>query len=190
MAIIGVSKPYYGIYNYNEADRTVTYTQGGVMGKATEVNIEIETSEDNNLYGDNAIAETDRQFTGGTLTNSTTDLSQSVSRVILGLVEQVLESIPGVTDVNVRELIYDDRQVTPYLGVGFIIKKKVNGVTSTWRFRTVKRKPSGQTWLCRRWQSRACGSPPTPGRKTTRTSLTPTHPRRNLRRHRPDWRRS
>ncbi len=132
MAIIGVSKPYYGIYNYNEADRTVTYTQGGVMGKATEVNIEIETSEDNNLYGDNAIAETDRQFTGGTLTNSTTDLSQSVSRVILGLVEQVLESIPGVTDVNVRELIYDDRQVTPYLGVGFIIKKKVNGVI-LWR---------------------------------------------------------
>lgn len=132
MAIIGVSKPYYGIYNYIEADRTVTYTQGGVMGKATEVNIEIETSEDNNLYGDNAIAETDRQFTGGTLTNSTTDLSQSVSRVILGLVEQVLESIPGVTDVNVRELIYDDRQVTPYLGVGFIIKKKVNGVI-LWR---------------------------------------------------------
>ena len=108
MATIGVSKPYYGIYNYNTEENTVTYTQGGVMGKATEVNIEIETSEDNNLYGDNAIAETDRQFTGGTLTNSTTDLSQSVSRVILGLVEQVLESIPGVTDVNVRELIYDD----------------------------------------------------------------------------------
>lgn len=132
MAIIGVSKPYYGIYNYNAEENTVTYTQGGVMGKATEVNIEIETSEDNNLYGDNAIAETDRQFTGGTLTNSTTDLSQSVSRVILGLVEQVLESIPGVTDVNVRELIYDDRQVTPYLGVGFIIKKKVNGAIR-WR---------------------------------------------------------
>ena len=132
MATIGVSKPYYGIYNYNAEENTVTYTQGGVMGKATEVNIEIETSEDNNLYGDNAIAETDRQFTGGTLTNSTTDLSQSVSRVILGLVEQVLESIPGVTDVNVRELIYDDRQVTPYLGVGFIIKKKVNGAIR-WR---------------------------------------------------------
>ena len=70
MATIGVSKPYYGIYNYNAEENTVTYTQGGVMGKATEVNIEIETSEDNNLYGDNAIAETDRQFTGGTLTNS------------------------------------------------------------------------------------------------------------------------
>ena len=132
MATIGVSKPYYGIYNYNAEENTVTYTQGGVMGKATEVNIEIETSEDNNLYGDNAIAETDRQFTGGTLTNSTTDLSQSVSRVILGLVEQVLESIPGITDVGVRELIYDDRQVTPYLGVGFIIKKMVNGITM-WR---------------------------------------------------------
>ena len=132
MAIIGVSKPYYGIYNYNTEENTVTYTQGGVMGKATEVNIEIETSEDNNLYGDNVIAETDRKFIRGTLTNSTTDLSQSVSRVILGLVEQVLESIPGITDVGVRELIYDDRQVTPYLGVGVIIKKMVNGITM-WR---------------------------------------------------------
>lgn len=130
MATIGVSKPYYGIYNV--AGATVSYSLGSVMGKATEANIEIETSEDNNLYGDNAIAETDRQFTGGTLTLSTTDLSQEVSRVILGLVEQDLGEITGVTDQGVKELIFDDRQVTPYLGVGFVIKKKVNGVIM-WR---------------------------------------------------------
>ena len=132
MATIGVSKPYYGIYNYNEQTKQVTYTNGGVMGKATEVNIEIETSEDNNLYADNAIAETDRQFTGGTLTNATDDLSQDVSKVILGLVEQALEEMDGVTDQGVQELIFDDRQITPYLGVGFIIKKMVRGVTM-WR---------------------------------------------------------
>ena len=34
----------------------------------------------------------------------------------------------GVTDANVRELIFDNRQQTPYLGVGFVIKKQVNGV--------------------------------------------------------------
>ena len=37
-----------------------------------------------------------------------------------------------MTDTSVKEIIYDDRQVTPYLGVGFIIKKKVNGVDK-WR---------------------------------------------------------
>ena len=37
-----------------------------------------------------------------------------------------------MTDTSVKELVYDDTQVTPYLGVGFIIKKKVNGAYK-WR---------------------------------------------------------
>ena len=37
-----------------------------------------------------------------------------------------------MTDTSVKELVYDDAQVTPYLGVGFIIKKKVNGAYK-WR---------------------------------------------------------
>ena len=130
MATIGLSKPYYA--TYANTTGTVSYSNGGVMGKATEANIEIETSDDNNLYGDNAIAETDRQFTGGTLTLSTTDLSQEVSKAILGLTEQALTDITGVTDESVMELIYDDTQNTPYLGVGFIVKKKVDGAIK-WR---------------------------------------------------------
>lgn len=130
MATIGLSKPYYAVYS--AAENVVTYANGAVMGKATEANIEINTSDNNNLYGDNAIAETDRQFTSGTLTLSTTDLSQEVSKAILGLKEETLDSITGVTDENVSELIYDDTQAIPYLGVGFIVKKVVNGVTM-WR---------------------------------------------------------
>ena len=130
MATIGLSKPYYAVYA--NASGTVSYSGGAVMGKATEANIEIETSEDNNLYADNAIAETDRQFTGGTLTLSTDDLSQEVSKAILGLTEQALTDITGITDEDVKELIYDDTQVTPYLGIGFIVKKVKNGVTA-WR---------------------------------------------------------
>lgn len=130
MATIGLSKPYYAIYA--EAGGVVSYSDGAVMGKATEANISIETTEDNNLYGDNGLAETDRRFANGTLTLSTTDLSQEVSKAILGLTEQAITGIDGVTDTSVKELVYDDGQVTPYLGVGFIIKKKVNGVHK-WR---------------------------------------------------------
>lgn len=130
MATIGLSKPYYAVYS--AAENVVSYANGAVMGKATEANIEISTSDNNNLYGDNAIAETDRQFTSGTLTLSTTDLSQEVSKAILGLKEETLDSITGVTDEDVSELIYDDTQAIPYLGVGFIVKKVVNGVTM-WR---------------------------------------------------------
>ena len=130
MATIGVSKPYYAVYS--NTGSTVSYASCGVMGKATQVDIEIETSEDNNLYADNGIAETDRQFTGGTLTLSTDDLSQDVNKAILGLKEQALGTIEGVDDEEVQELIYDETQVTPYLGFGFIVKKVVGGVTK-WR---------------------------------------------------------
>lgn len=130
MATIGLSKPYFAVYS--AAGSTVSYANGAVMGKATEANIEIDTTEDNNLYADNAIAETDRTFAGGTLTLSTDDLSQEVSKAILGLAEQAITGIEGVTDTSVKELLYDDQQQTPYLGVGFIIKKKVGGVYK-WR---------------------------------------------------------
>lgn len=130
MAVIGLSKPYYGIYSVSGT--TVSYADGAVMGKATEANIEIDTTEDNNLYADNAIAETDRSFAGGTLTLSTDDLSQEVAKAILGLTENTITGIEGVTDTSVKELVYDDTQTTPYLGVGFIVKKKVGGAYK-WR---------------------------------------------------------
>lgn len=130
MAVIGVSKPFYALYS--AAGNVVTYSNGGVMGKATEVNITINTTDDNNLYADNAIAESERAFSDGTLTLSTDDLSQSVSKAILGLSEQALGSIEGITDTDVMELIYDNTQNTPYLGAGLIVKKKVNG-TFKWR---------------------------------------------------------
>ena len=130
MAVIGLSKPYYGIYNVSGT--TVSYANGAVMGKATEANIDINTTEDNNLYADNAIAESDRSFAGGTLKLNTDDLSQDVTKAILGLTEQAISDIAGVTDATVKELLYDDTQNTPYLGVGFIIKKKVGGAYK-WR---------------------------------------------------------
>lgn len=130
MAVIGLSKPYYGIYS--ATGNAVSYANGAVMGKATEANIEIETTEDNNLYADNSIAETDRRFARGTLTLSTDDLSQEVTKAILGLTETAITGIEGVTDTSVKELVYDDTQTTPYLGVGFIVKKKVGGAYK-WR---------------------------------------------------------
>lgn len=130
MAIVGVSKPYYALYN--NTGTTVTYGEGGVMGKATQVDITINTSEDNNLYADNGIAETDRAFTDGTLTVGTDDLSQEVSKAILGAVEKALDEIDGVTDKDVKELVFDDGMTTPYLGVGIIIKKQRQNQTA-WR---------------------------------------------------------
>ena len=130
MAVIGLSKPYFA--KYSAVGGAVEYSGGGVIAKATEADISIEVSEDNNLYADNSIAETERTFSSGTLTLSTDDLSQEVSEAILGLKSQAVGSINGVTDIDVKELIYDDDQVVPYLGVGMIVKKMVGGVQK-WR---------------------------------------------------------
>lgn len=130
MATIGVSKPYYA--KYSVTNGAVSYSGGGVMGKMTELEISIETSEDNNLYADNTVAETDQSFSNGTLTASTDDLSQEVTKDLLGVVEKALEEITGITDTDVKELVFDDNQVTPYLGTGFIIKKRRNHV-DLWR---------------------------------------------------------
>ena len=130
MATIGVSKPYYAVYGVT--GNVVSYSNGGKLGKLTEVNLEIETSEDNNLYADNAIAETDRTFSNGSLTLTPDDLSQEVSKAILGLKEEAVGTIEGIQDTEVKELIYDDTQVTPYLGIGFIVKKRKGGL-DRWR---------------------------------------------------------
>ena len=130
MATIGVSKPYYGIYG--NSGTTVTYTAGGVMGKLTEIGIDISDTGDNNLYADNAIAEAERLFAGGTLTLKPDELSQEISKALLGLKEEAIGTITNVTDEGVKELIYDDDQVTPNVGVGFIIKKQVSGALK-WR---------------------------------------------------------
>lgn len=132
MATIGVSKPKYAIYNYDEETKAITYSNGGSLGKATEVDVTINTSEDNNLFADNGIAETDRQFTDGTITVGTDHLSPKVSMAILGARAVALEEIPGITDTDVKELVFDDGMSNPYLGQGIIIKTQKNNKTA-WR---------------------------------------------------------
>lgn len=132
MAVIGVSKPKYAIYEYDETTKKITYRSGGSLGKATQVDVTINTSEDNNLYADNGIAETDRQFTDGSITVGTDHLSQEISKAILGVTEKAISDITGVTDTDVKELIYDDSMSNPYLGQGYIIKTQKNNKTA-WR---------------------------------------------------------
>lgn len=126
MATIGLSKPYYAIYS-NEGN-TVTYSEGGLIGKATELTLELEEGDSNNFYADNAVAETDNQFSGGTITLSTDDLLPTPMLAILGLKQQAMD-VDGVTTASPQWIVYDDDQAIPYVGFGGIIKAKQNGQT-------------------------------------------------------------
>lgn len=129
MAIIGLSKPYYAKYNYDELTGSVTYSDGGLMGKLVEMNNEPETTEDSNLYADNGIAESERAFSGGNVSFTTDHFTQEVTKTILGVKEQAV-TIEGADDAT--ELVFDDEANAPYLGVGYIIKGKKNG-EHVWR---------------------------------------------------------
>ena len=130
MAVVGVCKPYYAKYTNNSG--TVSYSDGGIIGKAVEVSADIETADSNDLYADNAIAESEKTFSSGTLSLTTDDFEQEASKAVLGLKEEAITGIDGVTDTSVKELIYDDDQQTPYLGVGILIKK-IKGGGTQWR---------------------------------------------------------
>ena len=127
MASIGLRKPFYAIYNYNEESGTVTYTGGGLLAKAVEFSASIESGDDNNLYADDVIAESDRSFSNGSISITTDDLTTEASAAILGITAKEI-TVGSATKVS--ELVYDEDAVTPYLGFGVIIPKKRNGVLS------------------------------------------------------------
>jgi hypothetical protein len=122
MATIGVSKPYYGIYV--NTDGVITYTGGDVFAKAIEFSATIESGDDNNLYADNGIAESDRSFGGGSISVTTDDISPTAAAAILGL---TAKTITVGEDTDISELVFDDDMEIPDLGFGIIIKKKVDG---------------------------------------------------------------
>lgn len=126
MAKIGLSKPYYAIYS--NTGTTVTYSNGGVIGKYTEFSLELEDGDNNILYADNGPAESDNSFAGGTATVTTDDLIAERMLAILGLKKEAITT-PELSTKDAYWLVFDDDQDTPYIGLGGIIKKKINNAT-------------------------------------------------------------
>lgn len=130
MAKIGASRPYYAIYNANNG--APTYSGGGLMGALVEFNFDLESTDNNNFYADNKVQESQRRFTNGTVTVTPDDLSQEVSAALMGITPTPITGIEGVTDESATELIWDDNQDSPYLGIG-LIEKKVKDGEDKWR---------------------------------------------------------
>lgn len=122
MAKIGLSKPYYALYNV--AEGAVSYSDGGLLGKFTELSIELAGGDPNILRADDAAAESDKTFAGGTASVTTDDLLAPVMLPVLGLKSEVITN--SVT-TGAAWMVFDDDQEIPYVGLGGVIKKKVNG---------------------------------------------------------------
>lgn len=125
MATIGLSKPFFAIYTNEGA--TVTYSNGGVLGKYTQLDVSLNGGGSNVFYADNAPAESDDQFSGGTVTITTDDLRPAAMLSALGVISETITAT-GVTTEGAAWLVNNDNQQIPYIGLGGIAKKKVDGV--------------------------------------------------------------
>lgn len=125
MAIIGLSKPYIATYVNNNG--TVTYSARIVLGKYTNLDLSLDSADENILYADNGPAESDSQFSGGTVTVTTDDLLAAAFKTALGLTESAIATTVATTTPTPKWLVFDDSQNAPYFALGGIIKKKVNG---------------------------------------------------------------
>ena len=125
MATIGLSKPFYAKYANEGA--TVTYTGCKQLAKAVEFGMELAGGDDNSLYADNGPAESNKQFSGGTMNITTDDIMPEEAADILGLTLQTVTN-DAITTSEPKELIFGESQVMPYLGFGVIIKKQKDNI--------------------------------------------------------------
>lgn len=122
MAGIGLSKPYAAIYTDN-GDGTVSYSNCGLLGKATNTEMTLDGGTANVLYADNGAAESDNRFTSGNLTIGTDELLADVVARYFGV---STESITGVETEGAEWLAYGEDQAIPYIGYGAVRKLQIN----------------------------------------------------------------
>lgn len=133
MAKKGLSIPFFGKYANNNG--SVSYSEGKTIGHAIEYSVEIETSDDNPLYGDNKIIEHDNgTFNGGTLTLNTSELEGTMAKWLLGLTQSSVTVGEGTGSVTVAEYQYDDDTSPITVGFGVIELHQIN---DTDKYRTI-----------------------------------------------------
>lgn len=126
MAMIGVSKPYVAVYG--NTGTSVSYTQKATIGKYTNLDISLDDPGSNDFYADNAIAESDNAvFGGGTVTITTSELSPSVLKTVLGMTEEAIATTVATTTPVPKFLVASDSQKAPYVGIGGIVKNMIDG---------------------------------------------------------------
>lgn len=124
--ITGYSKPIVAKYTFN--DNAISYTDRMPLARGVKVTMEVEIGDPTNFFADNTISEAVAgQFNGATATLEVDGLKDAARKLIAGL---VTEKNIVVSTSTVKASVYDDLQVIPYVGIGFVVRYMENGVTS------------------------------------------------------------
>lgn len=115
MAKKGLSKLI--IAKYSHSDGTTTYSEGNIPEKMSEYSLDITTTDNNNLYLDNEIAESEGgEFKEGTLAITTGELMPATSKLLLSIKENKIT----VGGESVTEYVFDDNTKSIEVGCGLI----------------------------------------------------------------------
>lgn len=122
--ITGYSKPIIAKYSYSMG--TISYSNLTPLARGVEVSMDVEIGDATNFFADNTISESVAgQFNGATATLTVDGLKDTARNLIAGLVSS--KTIP-VNSSTVNAMVYDDLQVIPYVGIGFVVRYMENGV--------------------------------------------------------------
>ncbi len=114
MAKIGLNNFRYSILT-EAADGTPSYDGAKKPAKAISCTVDI-TSNEAALYADDALAESDTSFQSGTVTMGIDDEDQETMAALLG------------HEVDAQgEMVRNANDIAPYVGLGRVIVKMVNG---------------------------------------------------------------
>lgn len=136
MAKIGLKYPVYAIAT--ESGNTISYSGGAVLAKAVTANISIEVN-DEKLYADDVVVESDRSFAKGTVTIGIDDLYDAAKVALLDYIE-------GATidpTLGSKELYATGAASPAYVGFGFYGKAKRSGA-NRWRAIWLKKVQFGE----------------------------------------------
>lgn len=118
MAIIGVKHLVYAPVTAFNAGARPTYGAGAVLAKLTKADYS-PNSVDGKFYADDMLQEEDHYVGDGTITVGIDDLTQDTEKGIFG---------NKTNGTAVKELYKSADDTAPYLGLGYIVPKKRNGV--------------------------------------------------------------
>lgn len=113
MAKIGLQNFLYGILT-EASDGTASYGAGTKPGKAISCNVSI-SNNDAKLYADDGLAEADTSFQSGTVTIEVDNADLTTQATLLG------------HTVNNDEMVRKATDTAPYVALGRIVTKIVNG---------------------------------------------------------------
>lgn len=120
----GFSKPY--VAKYSNTGGTVSYSGCMQLARGVSVSLSLDTTDENNFYADNIVAETAAAvFTSGTATLTVDGLLEEAEKFVLGLPEATKTTM-GDSSVDVFH--YGEAMEIPYVGIGFVVRYQSAGV--------------------------------------------------------------